>query len=131
MNCLLDNSGSKPVRNYAYHSDHPRFPGSLEEQKRQFPNAVWFPNPTRVEQKTGKFQGAGGRLLGVLPNGDQIQEHVGVLVVIATSEESWNSETFRIDMDRVRRARYLISNRKPRRELEAVDITSRMVGEAE
>ena len=66
--------------------------------------------------------------MGVLPNGDQIQEHLGVLVTIAMSEETWNAEAFEVDMARVRRARYLQTNRGPR---EHVDITARIVGEAE
>lgn len=114
------------MRSYLHHSSDPNFPGSIEDQKRQFPDAVWFATPARVEQKTGKFQGAGGRLLGILPNGDQIQEHVGVLVVIAMSEESWDPKAFEVDMSRVRHARYLIANRPKREE---VDITPRIVGE--
>lgn len=114
------------MRSYAYHSDDPRFPGSIEEQKRQFQDAVWFASPARVEQRGGKFAGAGGRLLGVMPNGDLVQEHAGVLVLITTTPESWDEKAFRIDMDRVKRASYLKANRRQRNH---VDISSRITGD--
>lgn len=114
------------MRNYLYRSMDPQFPGSIEDQKRQFPDAVWFPSPANVKQETGKFQGAGGRLVGMTSDGDQIQEHEGVLVTIAMSDKTWDEKAFRVDMDRVRRARWLKFNRPKR---ERVDISSRITGD--
>jgi|DEB0MinimDraft_10_1074344.scaffolds.fasta_scaffold22176_2 hypothetical protein len=115
------------MRKYLYHSHDPLFPGSIEQQKQQFPDAVWFPTPGNVQQASGKFQGSGGRLLGVMPNGDQVQEHLGVLVTIAMSEETWDEKGFDMDMARVRRARYLRANRRERK---PQDLTPRILGEA-
>ena len=82
---------------YAYHSDDHRFPGPIDLQKQQWPDARWFPTPARVSQQ-GKFSGGGGLLVGMLPDQTQIQLHDGVLVAL---------NDFETGMARVRRARGL------------------------
>lgn len=117
------------MRSYVYHSNHPRFPGSIEEQKKQYPGASWLSKPTKVLQTLEKFKGSGGWLVGIAANGDQIQEHHGVLVTISMSVETWNSDVLRSEMSRVSRAKALKARRT--QSASVIDITNRMVGEAD
>ena len=118
------------MRNYVYHSSHPRFPGSINEQKSQYAGASWLSVPTKIEQgKDSKFVGAGGRLMGIAANGDQIQEHEGVLVTVSMSRETWDENLFKIEMGRVAHAKALKNRRT--QSASVIDITNRMVGDAD
>jgi hypothetical protein len=86
------------TRKYAYHSNDPNFPGSIELQMKQYPDARWFPEPTD--------NGNGGNVLGVCPNGDQIHEYEGVLVTVQDAKRKpFDPDLLSTEMSRVARAR--------------------------
>lgn len=57
---------------FAYHSSDENFPGSIDIQKKQWPDARWIAEPT-----SNNF---GGHIMGFLPNGNEVHEFDGVLV---------------------------------------------------
>ena len=57
---------------YAYHSNDENFPGTIEIQKKQWPDARWLPDPENNKH--------GGRVMGFLPNGNEVHEWDNVLV---------------------------------------------------
>lgn len=87
-------------------------------KRSDFPNAKWLSEPHAL---TG-----GGYLIGMLPNGDQIQSHEGVCVRIATSADTWNDKEFRKAMAEVAHARQSRWTDKAHK-----DLTARIIGEAE
>lgn len=87
-------------------------------KRSDFPNAKWLDKPHGLE--------GGGSLVGMLPNGDQVQLHKGVYVRIATKAENWNPKYFEQAMREVRRARQSKYTDRAHK-----DLTARIVGDAE
>lgn len=86
------------MTSYAYHSTDPRFPGSIELQKKQYPDARWLPEP--------QDNGHGGRMMGLTSEGNEVHEYAGLLITVGS--RGVPEDLAKIDMARLSRARALI-----------------------